>query len=169
MLGHSHTKVRSMVPCQWLFSRALQKRPPLYLAIVSAQRRENNICEVHEKGHQPFLREEGVLLAPSQEGMLTKCFRQGQFLQLGNVLSNPKHLSGSIYLHNTPRCKQVIIRNIAILQGARQHCTRLRDQILRVLVVQLKRAIPDCHSPPLITEGQSKSLPHCEGSVLWLQ
>lgn len=53
MLGHSHTKVRSMVPYEWLFSRALKKRQPLYLAIVSTQRRENNIREVHEKGYQP--------------------------------------------------------------------------------------------------------------------
>lgn len=80
MLGHSHTKARSMVLCKWLFSGAFQKGQPLYLALVSTPRRENNICEVHEKGYQPFQHEGVMILASSQQGMLTKCFISGQFL-----------------------------------------------------------------------------------------
>lgn len=80
MWGHSHSRVRSMVPCKWQFSRALQKRQPLYLAVVSSQRKANHICEVHKRGYQPFQREGVLRLAPRQQGMLTKCFTQGQFL-----------------------------------------------------------------------------------------
>lgn len=64
--GHSHTKVRSMVPGKWLFSGALRKRQPLCLAIVSAHRRENNLREVREEGDQPLQQEGVMLLAPSQ-------------------------------------------------------------------------------------------------------
>lgn len=116
MWGHFHTKVRPMViPCKWLLSRTLQKRQPLYLVIVSSQRRENPICEVQRKGSHPSQREEVMLLTPCQQGMLTKCLMLGQFLQQGNALSNPKHLSGLINLRNTPRCREVAKKNITIV------------------------------------------------------
>lgn len=158
MLGPSHTKVRSMVPGKWLFSRALQKRQPLYLVIVSTQRRENNIREVHKKGYQRFQQEGVMLLAPSQEGMLTKCFIQGQFLQQGDALSNSKHLSGLINLRNTPRCKQLVIRNIAILRGERQWDRRLRDGLLECISCVSQGSWSILPLSPFITGVQSKSL-----------
>ena len=74
MLGQSGTKVRSMVPCKRLLSMALWKRQSLYLASESMQRRGNNVREVQEKGYQRFQQEGIMLLAPSQQGILTKCF-----------------------------------------------------------------------------------------------